>query len=271
MPELPEVETTRSGIEPHIVKYQIRTILIREPRLRWTVPAFLPQRLVGQYILSVQRRGKYLLLNCSQGTIILHLGMSGNLRIVPTNTPPKRHDHVDIILNNDNCLRFHDPRRFGAILWTEENPLYHPLLKSLGLEPMDPSFNGYYLSQKSNGKRSTIKTFIMNNQIVVGVGNIYANEALFQANIHPQRIVSQISLARYQILAEAIKTILSKAIQAGGTTLRDFLNSDGNPGYFSHQLKVYGRATHPCFICGSPIRLDRIGQRSSYYCSQCQY
>ncbi|MGR6035139.1 MAG: bifunctional DNA-formamidopyrimidine glycosylase/DNA-(apurinic or apyrimidinic site) lyase [Candidatus Nitrosoglobus sp.] len=271
MPELPEVETVRRGIESHLAGRQVRTILIREPHLRWPVPISLSQRLAGQSFLSVQRRGKYLLLNCSQGTIILHLGMSGSLRIVSASMPPGKHDHIDIILDNDTCLRFHDPRRFGSVLWTEENPLHHPLLETLGLEPLDPLFDGHYLFQKANSRRATIKAFIMNNRIVVGIGNIYANEALFQAGIHPRQIAGQINLARYQQLAKAIKAVLSNAIQAGGTTLRDFLTSDGKPGYFASQLQVYGRATYPCSTCGNPIRFDRIHQRASYYCTQCQH
>jgi formamidopyrimidine-DNA glycosylase len=197
--------------------------------------------------------------------------MSGSLRIVSASTPPRKHDHIDIILDNNDCLRFHDPRRFGSVLWTEENPLHHPLLGSLGIEPLDPLFDGHYLFQRADNRRATIKGFIMNNRIVVGVGNIYANEALFQAGIHPRQAAGQISLARYQRLAKTIKAVLSNAIKAGGTTLRDFLAIDGKPGYFANQLQVYGRAAYPCFTCGDPIRLDRIGQRASYYCTQCQH
>jgi formamidopyrimidine-DNA glycosylase len=271
VPELPEVETVRRGIEPHLADRQVRAVIIREPRLRWPIPISLSQHLIGQFFLTVQRRGKYLLLSCSQGTIILHLGMSGSLRIVSASTPPEKHDHIDIVLDNGGCLRFRDPRRFGSVLWTEESPLHHPLLKTLGLEPLESLFDGLYLYQRARNRRVTIKAFIMNNQIVVGIGNIYANEALFQARIHPRRVAGRISLIRYQRLAEAIQAVLYNAIQAGGTTLRDFLASDGKPGYFTNQLQVYGRTAHPCPTCGDPIRLERIGQRASYYCARCQY
>ncbi|QBQ53317.1 bifunctional DNA-formamidopyrimidine glycosylase/DNA-(apurinic or apyrimidinic site) lyase [Nitrosococcus wardiae] len=271
MPELPEVETVRCGIEPHLVGHYVRTVIIREPRLRWPVPLSLSQKLTGQSFLTVQRRGKYLLLNCPQGTVLLHLGMSGSLRLVPDNVPPGKHDHLDIVLSNDCCLRFNDPRRFGSVLWIQENPLSHPLLKPLGPEPLDPLFDGSYLFKRSRHRRAPIKVFIMNHRVVVGIGNIYASEALFQAGIHPRRAAGRISLGRYQRLVEAIKTVLYQAIQAGGTTLRDFVTSDGKPGYFSHQLQIYGRTAHPCPTCGNPIRVDRIGQRTSYYCAQCQH
>lgn len=271
MPELPEVETIRRGIEPHLVGRQVDTVIIREARLRWPVPPSLSRHLTGQSFLTVQRRGKYLLLSCTQGTIILHLGMSGSLRLVPASTLPRKHDHLDIVLNNGHCLRFNDPRRFGLMLWTRENPLHHPLLETLGPEPLDSLFDGDYLFTRARHRRTPVKVFIMNHQMVVGVGNIYANEALFQAGIHPRRAAGRISLARYQQLAEAIKTVLHNAIQAGGTTLRDFVTSEGKPGYFGNQLQIYGRAAHPCPACGAPIRLTRIGQRASYYCPQCQH
>ncbi|ADE13738.1 formamidopyrimidine-DNA glycosylase [Nitrosococcus halophilus Nc 4] len=271
MPELPEVETVRCGIEPHLVGCQVRTVIVREPRLRWPVPLSLSENLTGQSFLTVQRRGKYLLLNCPRGTVLLHLGMSGSLRLVPSNLPPKKHDHLDIVLSNGRCLRFNDPRRFGSVLWTQENPWRHPLLKTLGPEPLDPLFDGPYLFKRSRHRQAPVKVFIMNPRVVVGIGNIYASEALFQAGIHPRRAAGRISLARYQRLAEAIKTVLYQAIQAGGTTLRDFVASDGKPGYFSHQLQIYGRTAHPCPTCGNPIHLDHIGQRASYYCTQCQH
>lgn len=273
MPELPEVETVRRGIEPHLANRQVRAVFVRETRLRWPVPISLSQYLTGQSFLAVQRRGKYLLLNCTEGTLIIHLGMSGSLRLISASQmiPPGKHDHLDILLDDGNCLRFNDPRRFGAILWTEEYPLHHPLLKKLGLEPLDSSFNGHYLFQRAHNRRTSIKSFIMNSQVVVGIGNIYANEALFQASTHPRRAVGQISLPHYQRIAKAIKMVLSNAIQAGGTTLRDFLNSDGTPGYFANQLQVYGRAACPCPTCGNLICLDRISQRASYYCVQCQH
>ncbi len=271
MPELPEVETTRRSIEPYIVGHRVRTVIIREPRLRWPIPASLPNHLLGQFIRTVQRRGKYLLFGCPKGTVILHLGMSGHLRLIPAATPLKKHDHFDIVLDNDNCLRLNDPRRFGAILWSEEDPFRHPLLKSLGPEPLVSAFNGTYLFQQSRHRRTAVKTFIMDSHTVVGVGNIYANEALFRARIHPQRASNRISLDRYEQLAEAIKAVLHDALWAGGTTLKDFLNSDGKPGYFSCQLQVYGRAGNPCPTCNKLIRLIRIGQRASFYCTYCQH
>ncbi|ADJ27434.1 bifunctional DNA-formamidopyrimidine glycosylase/DNA-(apurinic or apyrimidinic site) lyase [Nitrosococcus watsonii] len=271
MPELPEVETVRRGIEPHLVGRQIHTVIVRESRLRWPIPLFLTQNLIGQSFLAVGRRGKYLLLNCTQGTIIFHLGMSGSLRLVTNNTPPAKHDHLDILLNSGRCLRFNDPRRFGSVSWTQANPVHHPLLEILGPEPLESLFDGHYLFKHSRHRRAPVKVFIMNHRIVVGIGNIYANEALFLAGIHPRRSAGRIGLARYQRLADTIKTVLDNAIQAGGTTLRNFLTSDGKPGYFVHQLQIYNRNAHPCPVCGTPIRLERIGQRASYYCPRCQH
>jgi formamidopyrimidine-DNA glycosylase len=271
MPELPEVETTRLGITPYLCNQTITAVVIRQPQLRWPIPANLSQQISGQKIEQVSRRGKYLLLHTGTGTAILHLGMSGSLRILESTTPPKKHDHIDFILATGHCLRLHDPRRFGAVLWTQKNPHEHFLLKKLGVEPLTEEFNGSYLHGLAQRRKQTVKAFIMNSQIVVGVGNIYASEALFYAGIHPQRAAGRISLARYELLAEKIKHILTNAIAQGGTTLRDFYNSAGNPGYFKQQLSVYGREGLACKNCTTPLRSIRLTQRSSVYCPNCQH
>lgn len=270
MPELPEVETIRRGILPHIIKQQVQQIIIRQPKLRWRIPENLPQEFIQQTIQSVTRRGKYLLLTTQNGTAIIHLGMSGRLRILPATIPAEKHDHVDILFSSEKCLRFTDPRRFGAVLWTNENPEQHPLLKNLGPEPLTSKFNGNYLFTTSRKKTTSIKQFIMNADIVVGVGNIYANEALFAAKIHPRTHAGKISKEKYQLLAQCIKKILMLAIKRGGTTLRDFFNSDNKPGYFSQKLKVYGREDLPCVRCKTLLKLIRIAQRATVFCPQCQ-
>lgn len=267
MPELPEVETTRRGIAPHVVGQTVARVLIREPRLRWPVPDALRRRLPGQTILAVERRAKYLLLHTARGTVLLHLGMSGSLRIVPRENPPGKHDHVDLVLADGNCLRLRDPRRFGALLWTDD-PLHHPLLASLGPEPWDLPRD--YLCECARGRKQAVKSFIMDSRIVVGVGNIYANEALFESGIRPTRAAGKVSRACYERLTEAITTVLDAAIRHGGTTLRDFFNSEGKPGYFRMNLKVYGRAGEPCVNCGAALKSLRVGQRASYYCPRCQ-
>ena len=271
MPELPEVETTRRGIAPHLLGHRVQALHVRQPRLRWPVPAELATGLGGQTITSVERRGKYLLLGCARGTAILHLGMSGSLRVLPADEPPGRHDHLDIVLDDGRCLRLRDPRRFGAALWTAEPPETHPLLASLGPEPLAAAFDGEHLHACAAGRRVSVKELVMNAHVVVGVGNIYANEALFAAGIHPRRAAGRISLARYRRLAAAIKQILAAAIEQGGTTLRDFSRADGSPGYFALSLKVYGREGEACQSCGQPIRQRRIGQRSSFFCPHCQH
>jgi formamidopyrimidine-DNA glycosylase len=270
MPELPEVETTRRGITPHLVGRRIASVVVREPQLRWPVPAGIETRLAGQRIEAIERRAKYLLLRMPAGTLILHLGMSGSLRVVPTTTAIHKHDHVDLILDDERCLRLRDPRRFGAMLWTEQDPQAHPLLASLGPEPLTSQFEGAYLFRLSRGRRVAVKTFIMNSQVVVGVGNIYANEALFGARIDPRRAAGRISRERYDHLADMIKTVLVEAIGFGGTTLRDFVREDGRPGYFRASLKVYGHADKPCPSCGLPLRSVRLGQRATVFCSRCQ-
>jgi formamidopyrimidine-DNA glycosylase len=271
MPELPEVETTRRGILPHIRGQEVSQVLIRQPRLRWPVPLTITQILPGKRLHGVGRRGKYLLLAFAPGTLIIHLGMSGSLRVLSRNTPAQKHDHFDLVFAQGETLRLRDPRRFGAVLWTPDPPTEHPLLRALGPEPLDPDFDGPYLQQQASSRRIAIKNLIMDSRILVGVGNIYANEALYRAGIHPGRACNRIALARYVRLAEAIKSVLGQAIAEGGTTLRDFQQEDGRPGYFAQQLQVYGKAGEPCPRCGSPIRHKRVGQRSSFYCSCCQH
>lgn len=270
MPELPEVETTRRGIEPHLLGRRIARLAVRERRLRWPVPRGLEATVAGQRIHAVRRRAKYLLIDLDTGSLILHLGMSGALRILPAATPPGKHDHLDLDLDDGQCLRLTDPRRFGALLWTTRRPESHKLLRELGPEPLSDDFNGDYLFELSRGRRAAVKSFIMDSHVVVGVGNIYANEALFLAGIHPARAAGRISRQRYEQLAAAIKAVLEQSIRVGGTTLRDFTGSDGRPGYFRQSLRVYERAGQPCPACGEAIRLKRIGQRSSYYCPHCQ-
>lgn len=270
MPELPEVETTRRGIEPHIQGKRVYRIIIRQPQLRWPVSEDLVPNFTGQIIQSVSRRAKYLLLETNAGTAILHLGMSGSLRIVSANLPTGKHDHVDIIFTDQTTLRFTDPRRFGAFLWTSETPEDHPLLTHLGPEPLSNDFDGEQLYELSRKRTAAVKSFIMDSQIVVGVGNIYASESLFLAGIKPTRQAGRISLSRYQKLSEAIQQVLRQAIQQGGTTLRDFVNETGKPGYFKQSLAVYGRNEEPCIRCQTPIRQIKIGQRASYYCPSCQ-
>lgn len=270
MPELPEVETTRLGIEPHVCGHTIKKLIVRERRLRWPVEEGLEKRLSGCRVSHVTRRGKYLLIHTDKGVLILHLGMSGSLRILPGATPPLKHDHLDIVLDNQECLRLRDPRRFGSIFWTTDDPGQHALLKDLGPEPLSDAFDAEYLFRLSRKRKVAVKQFIMNSHIVVGVGNIYANEALFLAGIRPGSAAGRLSKPRCQQLVEAIKTVLAKAIKQGGTTLRDFTAADGNPGYFRLQLNVYGRGGEPCPRCGTTIKSLHQGQRATYYCPKCQ-
>lgn len=270
MPELPEVETTRSGIEPHIARQEIVKVVVRNYALRWPIDKKLPAILTEQTIHQIARRGKYLLLHCSKGTLILHLGMSGRVRILSAETKPAAHDHVDIVLNNKKCLRFTDPRRFGCLLWTDENYNEHFLLKHLGPEPLTDEFTAEYLFEISRRKSMPIKTFIMDSKVVVGVGNIYANEALFAAGIHPEVSAKLITKDRYIELVKQIKKVLIAAIKRGGTTLRDFTASDGKPGYFSQELQVYGRGNLPCVKCKTQLTEIRLGQRSTVFCGECQ-
>ena len=270
MPELPEVETTRRGIEPLITGCQIVELILRVDKLRWPLERSLCESLPGQTVHSVTRRAKYLLLNCDRGSLVLHLGMSGSLRVIAADTSEKKHDHVDLIFTNGRCLRFNDPRKFGALLWCAGAPGEHPLLASLGPEPLSDQLSGDYLWHLSRKRKLAVKSFIMDQKLVVGVGNIYASEALFRAGIRPTTAAGKISRLRYQKLVAAIKQILAAAIAAGGTTIADFRQSDGKPGYFKQQLQVYGREGEPCLHCRRPITCVRLGQRSTYYCHSCQ-
>ncbi len=270
MPELPEVETTCRGLRPRVVDRLIAAVHVREHRLRWPVPRHLGRTIRGTRIRAVDRRAKYLLLGTDVGTLILHLGMSGSLHVVAADSPAGKYDHFEIVFSDGNCLRLRDPRRFGCVLWTTKDPASHPLLSALGPEPLSGALTGGYLYARSRGRRVSVKSFIMNSDIVTGIGNIYANEALFTAGIHPQRRAGQVSLQRYTRLADSIKATLEQAIRAGGTTLRDFSSEDGKPGYFQLQLRVYGREGALCPRCQGGIRRRMVAQRSSYFCPQCQ-
>jgi formamidopyrimidine-DNA glycosylase len=269
MPELPEVEITKRGIEPHTLGHKVLSVVTRAKKLRWPIPTQLNKKLTNQVFTSVSRRAKYLLLHTEPGTLIIHLGMSGSLRITTPEVPAQKHDHVDIVFSK-HILRLRDPRRFGAVLWTSKDPLTHKLLASLGLEPLHDEFTAEHLYQVSRNRRISVKEFIMNSHVVVGVGNIYATEALFASKIHPLRAAGKISLPRYKLLVAAIKDILAQAIQRGGTTLRDFTREDGKPGYFQQELRVYGRAKQPCVVCSHSLLSTKQGQRTTTYCTQCQ-
>ena len=270
MPELPEVETTRRGIAPRLTGATITRVRIRNRRLRWPIPAGIEAHLAEQVVTSVERRAKYLLLNTGTGTAIIHLGMSGTLRFVAPGAAPIKHDHVDIEIDSGCVLRFNDPRRFGCLLWTDGNPLHHRLLARLGPEPLGTTFTGAHLHAASRGRRIAIKPHLMNSAVVVGIGNIYASESLFRAGIHPKRAAGRISLERMTRLTDAVKRVLQESIRRGGTTLRDFYNGDGKPGYFKNQLTVYDREGEACMACRRPIRQVVLGQRSTFYCPNCQ-
>lgn len=271
MPELPEVETTRRGVAPHVKDRRIERVIVRDPRLRWPVAPELAEHAAHRAIRAVERRAKYLLFRLGDsGTLMLHLGMSGSVRVVPASTPPQRHDHVDIVLDDGRALRFTDPRRFGSLHWIEGDPDAHPLLRALGPEPLDDDFHGDYLYRISRGRRASVKALLMDSHVVVGVGNIYANEALYRAGIRPSRAAGRVGRERYRRLATAVKDVLTEAIIAGGTTLRDFTGTEGRPGYFRQQLSVYGRSGQPCHGCGETLRETRLGQRATVYCPHCQ-
>ena len=269
MPELPEVETTMRGIAPHMQNQQISQVVVRDRRLRWPIPADISLA-EQQSVTGLRRRGKYLLIDLQKGGLIIHLGMSGSLRVLIEPQPPGKHDHFDIEMGSGVCIRYNDPRRFGAFLWAGDGTDNHSLLTKLGPEPLSDAFTADHLYQQSRGRKVAVKNFIMNGHVVVGVGNIYASEALFMAGIHPSRSVGRVSKQRYQGLVEAIRDVLGRAIERGGTTLRDFVNSDGAPGYFAQELLVYDRADRDCFQCGKPVHQKVIGQRSSYFCPICQ-
>jgi formamidopyrimidine-DNA glycosylase len=274
MPELPEVETTRRGLAPHVEGRTVAGVVLRRPDLRWPIPPEVSALLPGRTIESVRRRAKYLLLDTEAGSALLHLGMSGSLRVLPAATPVEAHDHVDIVLadrgrSKDRLLRFNDPRRFGCLLWQAPGEV-HELLRGLGPEPLSDDFDGDYLFARSRGRKAPVKTFLMDQGIVVGVGNIYAAEALFEAGISPLREAGRVSRERYEALAVAVKRILAYAIERGGTTLRDFISPDGLPGYFELELAAYGRGGEPCPRCGKPMKEAAIGQRTTVWCTRCQ-
>ena len=268
MPELPEVEVSRMGISPHVTNQTVTKIIVRNPKLRWPVPEEISQ-IEGQVIRRVTRRAKYLMLETDAGYAIVHLGMSGSLRVLPSDIPPEKHDHVDLCLSSGEVLRYNDPRRFGAWLWQADQG-EHPVLAKLGPEPLSEAFTAAYLQDKAKGKRTAVKQFIMDNHVVVGVGNIYANESLFAAGIHPKREAGKISAQRLTVLVDEIKSVLAFAIKQGGTTLKDFKNADGKPGYFAQELQVYGKGGEPCPRCDKPLSEVKIGQRATVYCSDCQ-
>lgn len=269
MPELPEVETTRRGIEPHLQGQRVQQVIVRNTSLRWPVPEDLDVRLSGQKILQVERRAKYLLIRAESGTLLCHLGMSGSLRMVDAARPAAKHEHIDIVLDDGQALRYTDPRRFGCMLWLAEGE-QHSLLAKLGPEPLSDAFNAEWLQEKAKGRRVAIKPFVMDNAVVVGVGNIYASEALFSAGIDPRKEAGKVSKAKLALLVHEIKQVLARAIEQGGTTLKDFVGGDGKPGYFQQELFVYGRAGQPCLSCGTELREVKLGQRSSVFCGKCQ-
>lgn len=269
MPELPEVEVSRLGIQPWLTGVVVARVVVRNPKLRWPIPAEV-HLLEGCPIQAVERRGKYLLLRSTQGSAILHLGMSGRLRILPIGTPAEKHDHVDIELENGKLLRLQDPRRFGAFLWTFDDPLSHPLLKTLGPEPLLGEFTAEYLWQRARKSQIYLKPWIMDSHVVVGVGNIYANESLFMARLHPQRRAFTLTEEESVVWVAAIRKVLRQSIEQGGTTLKDFMHSDGKPGYFAQELRVYGRAGLACPHCGHPLEEIRLAQRSTVFCPVCQ-
>lgn len=270
MPELPEVETTLRGIVPHIKNLSVKHVVLRRLDLRWPIPQDLTFHLVGEQLLNVTRRSKYLVFHFPKGHMLIHLGMSGSLRLVKENDPIKKHDHADIIFEHEVCLRFHDPRRFGAILWLTEPLDTNSLLSHLGPEPLSKKFYPEALHQSIKSSRRSIKQCLMDAKIVVGVGNIYASEALFIAKILPLRPANKITPQECCLLVNAVKHVLKNAIDQGGTTLRDFVNGQGQPGYFSQQLTVYGRDGLPCTVCGERIKQTKLAQRSTYYCPACQ-
>ncbi|MDE0230158.1 MAG: bifunctional DNA-formamidopyrimidine glycosylase/DNA-(apurinic or apyrimidinic site) lyase [Spirochaetaceae bacterium] len=271
MPELPEVETTRRGIRPLLVGRRVEAVVVRQRQLRWRIPEALDNNLPGHTVRDVRRRAKYLLLDTEPAaTVLLHLGMSGRLRVIPSATPAAKHDHLDFVLDGGDVLRLTDPRRFGACLWIPADGPPHPLLRHLGVEPLSAALTGDYLYRVAHRRRVAVKNLLMNASVVCGVGNIYANEALFRARIHPLRAAGNISLRRYAALVEAVRTVLGEAIAAGGTTLRDYRDAAGNPGYFVTSLAVYGRGGQPCLRCAAKLKQVRITARSTCYCPRCQ-
>ena len=270
MPELPEVEITLRGLAPHLEGQSVAAVVIRHARLRWPIPQNLPKLLHGKTIRALRRRAKYLLVEFDHGTLILHLGMSGSLRLLPAGTLAEKHDHFDLVLGNGMLMRLRDPRRFGAVLWYGGDVHTHPLLAGLGREPLEKDFDAHYLYQATRGRSIAIKQLIIDSHVVVGVGNIYANEALFRAGIRPQLAAGKLSLPRCAKLVTAIRETLNEAIQHGGSSLRDFVDAAGQPGQFQQHYWVYGRGGEPCRKCGALVKQIRQGQRSSFYCGSCQ-
>lgn len=270
MPELPEVVVTLRGVLPHIEGKRVTDVVVRDNRLRWPVPDGLPAQLRDKRLLSGRQRAKYMLFQFDHGHLMIHLGMSGNLRVVDTSVSPAKHDHVDVVFDDKIVLRFTDPRRFGSVLWLDVEPEEHRLLQHLGPEPFEDCINGRYLYDLSRGKTTSVKQFLMDNQIVVGVGNIYANESLFLSGIRPKKAAGRVSKKSYDLLADNIKAVLGRAIEQGGTTLKDFAGNDGKPGYFKQELYVYGRGGQPCLNCQDILKEIRLGQRSTVYCPACQ-
>lgn len=269
MPELPEVEITRQGLLP-LINQTVSRVVIRNPSMRWPIPNHLPTTLANQSLLSLKRRAKYILAEFENGTLLIHLGMSGHISLLDRNYPPEKHDHFDIQFQNQQVLRLNDPRRFGAVLWAGESPETHVLLSSLGPEPLSDAFNGQYLFKQIRKRKAAIKVTIMDAKLVVGVGNIYANESLFRSRINPQLPANQLSLKQCERLEAEIKTTLAAALKAGGSSLRDFAAVNGKPGYFQQSYFVYGRADQPCKVCSNLIKNIRLGQRSTFFCQHCQ-
>ncbi|MBC8404629.1 MAG: bifunctional DNA-formamidopyrimidine glycosylase/DNA-(apurinic or apyrimidinic site) lyase [Planctomycetes bacterium] len=270
MPELPEVETVRAGLEPVLIGRRIGKVEVRCAQLRYPVPADLAERLSGARVLNVKRRAKYLLIETGRGHLLVHLGMSGTVQIVGRGDAPQKHDHVDIGIGKGQIMRFRDPRRFGAVLWIDGDPLAHKLLAHLGPEPLLDGFTGEQMWTKARKRRAAIKVFLMDSKIVVGVGNIYASESLWRAGIHPKRAVGRVSKVRMEKLVECVREVLAEAIAQGGTTLNDFKQANGELGYFAQDLAVYGREGEPCLKCKTPIQRAVLGQRSTFWCSGCQ-
>jgi formamidopyrimidine-DNA glycosylase len=270
VPELPEVETTRRGLAPHMQGQRIEAVIVRNRALRWPIPRDLAKQVCGRTVRAVERRGKYLLIDCGTGWMILHLGMSGSLQVVPKGTPAGKHDHVDLVLSSGMVARLTDPRRFGALLWEADDPHRHPLLARLAPEPLGTEFHAAWLHARTRGRSAAIKNVVMNSHIVVGVGNIYASESLFRAGIHPGLAAGRVSLLRCKKLVAAIQETLAAAIEAGGSSLRDYVGAEGDPGYFQQTYFVYGREGKPCRVCGTTIKTLRQGQRSTFFCPGCQ-